>query len=785
MNEHHDKNNLEHNSNVEKKKINKKHLGGGTKDDNSSGFLNKLPSTFNFKKKLRRFKKFKLTPKLKKIIFISLALLLAIILVFGIARLYLTLNVLLGHDVLIDLRTNQDYFSVQNNEVVNIEFRTSVRTNPFCSAVCEYNFVDLSNGEIIDSGEYLINALIPKENKYEVSNSIGERSKLYRFEISCMSERTNLCRTTEESRARYLVVSVEYRLDDNQIFSKNQSKVLYNEFSEGLIESMYKTEGIKRNFNELSEYYVLSNRTTIFDRTLSELENTMNVFFSTWKSEQYEKLNDMMNENKNDFRHHFKLISEEFNSTKQRIELHNNMTSKLFEIRNITLSFDNLIMYNQSLKDNIINVSGLVNDSIVFFNERNSISTTNKNIENISLIAKELYSTANYYDFLNRINISESLNLFEEFLCESINCTYEYINMTNMSREFLCDKIYFSYINKSNHNITNIYLPDNCTGLNISLVNITPNKIDFIDVFSNELIIDINDDFFMDFGFSKELPRNEEMCCVLGNCQPCCYSKDCTGNPIIFIHGHAIDHRTPPDYSMDAFTRLQVKLETEDILNFGRISLYNYFELPENIWGRFGWPISLKISYYYDIYTEDESSIIVPTKNENLETYAVRLKEIIDSVLYKTNSSQAVLFAHSMGGLVTRRYMQIFGTDNVEKVMLLGTPNHGTVGIISDLCPLFGERLECRDLRQGSLFLNKLNSGPFPDISLYNVVAIGCEMREGDGDGVVIKDSAWLDGAQNFIVEGECETGRTFHTEFIKDVQNSEFFEIVRDFLMN
>ncbi len=103
---------------------------------------------------------------------------------------------------------------------------------------------------------------------------------------------------------------------------------------------------------------------------------------------------------------------------------------------------------------------------------------------------------------------------------------------------------------------------------------------------------------------------------------------------------------------MDSLSRLQIKLENENIANMGRISLYNYFELPENIWGKFRKPVSLKISYYHDIYKEEESSVIIPTKNENLDTYAIRIKDTIDSVLYKTNSTKVTIIAHSMGGLV-------------------------------------------------------------------------------------------------------------------------------------
>ncbi|MFP4656731.1 MAG: lipase family alpha/beta hydrolase, partial [Candidatus Woesearchaeota archaeon] len=188
------------------------------------------------------------------------------------------------------------------------------------------------------------------------------------------------------------------------------------------------------------------------------------------------------------------------------------------------------------------------------------------------------------------------------------------------------------------------------------------------------------------------------------------------------------------------------------------------------------------ISYYYDVYTDDDSSIIVPTKNDNLDTYAVRLDDIIDSVLRKSNAENVTVIAHSMGGLVIRRYMQIFGTGKVDRVLTSGTPHHGITDWVSTFCPLFGERLECRDMREGSLFLNKLNTEPLPDIPFHNVVATGCTLDGKDSDGVVLKESAMLEDAENIVIEGDCQGSELLHSTFVRDLHPG-YVDAVKDFL--
>ncbi|MCK5107927.1 MAG: alpha/beta fold hydrolase, partial [Nanoarchaeota archaeon] len=186
-----------------------------------------------------------------------------------------------------------------------------------------------------------------------------------------------------------------------------------------------------------------------------------------------------------------------------------------------------------------------------------------------------------------------------------------------------------------------------------------------------------------------------ERCCILGECYDCCEDDECYSNennyPVILVHGHAFNKGVSAEYSLDAFNILQDTLESDGYLSAGSINLYaEQEESYYGKWSKIPLPLTIKVSYYYDILQEEGNYQIIQTKSENIETYSLRLKEIIDIVKSKTRRDKVVIVAHSMGGLVVRRYLQIFGEDNVEKIVFVGSPHNGITGDIESLCPLLG-----------------------------------------------------------------------------------------------
>jgi hypothetical protein len=171
----------------------------------------------------------------------------------------------------------------------------------------------------------------------------------------------------------------------------------------------------------------------------------------------------------------------------------------------------------------------------------------------------------------------------------------------------------------------------------------------------------------------------------------------------------------------------------------------------------------------------------VQIKSENLDTYSIRLKEIIENVKYETQSPKVIIIAHSMGGLVARRYIQIFGNESVDNLILINTPNLGITGKITQYCSIFGAAPECRDMDSESLFINKLNNEKSDSIKTANIVSEGCPMDLGDGDGIVLKNYAILNytSIPNFFINGSCPGIDVLHNSVLDTGKYPQLFEII------
>ncbi|MDP3989921.1 MAG: alpha/beta hydrolase [archaeon] len=266
-------------------------------------------------------------------------------------------------------------------------------------------------------------------------------------------------------------------------------------------------------------------------------------------------------------------------------------------------------------------------------------------------------------------------------------------------------------------------------------------------------------------------PEPPAQCCIDKICQPCCTEKSCRENasfyPVIFIHGHAFNKDASFEYSLDAFNGIQQKLELDGYLNAGAVSLYTKKDLPLGEFGLFNVPLSMKASYYVDLFQTPENYITVQTKSENIDVYALRLKEILDTVKYQTGRPKVIIVAHSMGGLVTRRYMQIFGSENVAKLITIGTPHQGIQGSVASYCDIIGEQRECNDMNADSVFMNKLTNGELPSIPIVTIIGVGCDMDGEQGDGIVTESRAQLTGAKKYVITGTCNTFTPLHTEML------------------
>lgn len=422
-----------------------------------------------------------------------------------------------------------------------------------------------------------------------------------------------------------------------------------------------------------------------------------------------------------------------------------------------------------------INIYDLNKTCIDINDLRNSIIEINESI-NSSFLNQSYPNTKDFWD-----NISAKLqniknNIISEYL---INLPENKTN-AKIIKELLIEKPIIETEDYSKYNLTPALVSElaNQMPKSCDIVNISLNKIKDINITK----ITISQIIPITLTISFEEPQSS--CCVFGKCENCCTTEECKNEnfPIVFLHGHSVNKAVSAEYSLEGFNQIQEQLEKDGCLNAGAITLYTKLDSPEGLWGLPNIPLTIRASYYFDVFKQPENYIIVQAKSENIDTYSIRLKELIGTIKHKTGKTKVNIMAFSMGGLVARRYIQIFGADNVNKLILIGTPNKGTVGRIRDICPLTGEKLECRDMDANSLFMNKLNSAALPKIPIYNIVGTGCIMEGGMGDGAVLEEKALLEGADNYIINGTC---RSALYPLHLDLRNLNLYPEVYDIIKN
>lgn len=126
----------------------------------------------------------------------------------------------------------------------------------------------------------------------------------------------------------------------------------------------------------------------------------------------------------------------------------------------------------------------------------------------------------------------------------------------------------------------------------------------------------------------------------------------------------------------------------------------------------------------------------------SIEDFASLVARRVDEILAETGQEKVVLIGHSMGGLVSRCYVQRHGgAGKVRKIITLGTPHLGTYSAKKGL----GE--DARQMVPGNPWITGLNSetmAPVPITSIYSF-----------HDNIIFpQDYSVLDGATNMGLAG-------------------------------
>lgn len=640
--------------------------------------------------------------RLKKILsnkplVITLFILLAVTIILISVQLSLYVNFTLRNDVLVELSSDKENIFFADEADYDITFKTDLAMNPFCSAECEYEFFDVSDGKIIDKGSFNTTTIISKLKTYTLENNnlIEGSQELKRFEVSCRSKKTLLCFTSEQESKRAILITVNYILDGEDKIFQNDSKNEIINIKEILYFSEGKFNETLLNINSVNNLFstedLLERMETLSD-TSKKINTSVEILKNLWLDQNFDLLRDELPETKNQ--------TENFRNETEELRL--DIISDISDYNNLSGNFSNSRMTLEQISQ------GIMTD----------------------VICEQLKQV-----------ISDYNNAFDNFR-----------DTADLQNKKIITEGIVSEVN----NLYNEYLMNNEGVLCFLNETINPTIIEKINIFSIAFP-----------PITLSLTARDSVCCLHGKCEKCC-DESCSDEnyPVIFLHGQSINEAISTGYSFDTFSKIKTRLNKEGYIDAGAIVLGASTE--KGLWGKTNSTMIMTGSYFFDTYKTETGEKTVSSNQEGIDTYAIRLKNLIELVKYKTNKDKVILAAHSMGGVVVRRYVQVFGGENIEKAILVTVPNHGIEGKIRDYCAVIGPEISCRELDENSFFMNQLNKGSTEKIPIYNFIGIGCDMGDETGEGFVKNSSQYLDYATNYYFEGTCnELNFEFFHEFI------------------
>ena len=149
----------------------------------------------------------------------------------------------------------------------------------------------------------------------------------------------------------------------------------------------------------------------------------------------------------------------------------------------------------------------------------------------------------------------------------------------------------------------------------------------------------------------------------------------------------------------------------------------------------------------------------------DLMASAAVLGDAASAVMRRTGAGSVDVIGYSAGGIVARLWLANGGAALTRRVILLGTPNHGTtLADLADTVGLDSCPTACRQLTTSSDLLARLNS--------RDVLPVGptfVSIWTTQDQTVTPPDSARLDGAVNFAVQTVCADAQVAHSDLPRD----------------
>lgn len=729
---------------------------------------------------------------------IILGIIFVLILFFFGAKIWLYLNLALGNDIIVGLQADKENFQLLHGEEEKVAFTAKVTTNPFCTAICNYQFKDISKNLTLEEDQFTLRPTNPLKREYLLqAKEWGSGLYLYRFDLDCHSQSTFFCHTTEEPATRSVLITLSYDLAAEEkelqlsllekltvsakkldLLPQQISLAKDREWSDKLSSHQKKLTNLKREWSK-SDLDYLSEEIVLFEEEVNNFEKGWGVVWDEFV-EQSRQYNQMINklvlikdnlQSLQDSPHlslvwveEVKNLSREFNS----IANSNNLLGLQGET--LTLENNSNLLLARELLPFLVEINhdkeilcGLGN-CLKYYSIEELAELTNftiagvcQEVKNLRTAALEFNDSLTSPDYPETLEFWNSVNLKIKNLKQ--NLTNHYFqdlpqNKTNslILSGILSVKELSATEEYPTYNLTSALTQQFLLQLSEECLLFLAKKINLTNVTFTPINLEIKTN--VTFILAEPTPQ----CPIFGKPQACCFDCREKNYPIVFLHGHALSKDVSAEYSLEGFNEIQKRLEEDGYLNAGTITLYTAKDSPAGLLGEIPAPLTFRGSYYFDVFKQPENYVLVETKSENIDTYAIRLKDLLETIEYKTGKKKVVLMGFSMGGVVARRYLQLFGPEKVDRLIMIGTPNKGTVGTIAEVCPLTGAELECRDLRSDSLLMNKLNTGTSPKIPVFNIVGTGCNMEGKQGDGAVLEENAKLDWATNFVIKGKCRS---------------------------
>lgn len=667
---------------------------------------------------------------------------------------------IVSDEVFLTVSPAHQSYTLRHGESVNAQFTTDVRTRKACHATCSYTFTSVSTGNVLDVGnlkdrvEYTLTASSP-----------GYGQDVYYFQVSCVSKTSLFC-TEAQNATRRSVVTVNYSPTEEELAIMNDTKNVW----------LYDLQDINMATSLLSRIQeqpidvqqLLKQKNTL----LTQINATVADLFVLQRKWDKANVEELIPLTRTTHANHAEQLLINYTT---EIKNYNNLLNRIIALKNKTAFFAhyNLLFEEPSTWLRNYNSAILALNAGLYKTLPASITT----LENNSFLVNKTYMTryetdvalANFFCNCTQQNYSDSPVEYANQICSSIpeykppknitvNDTLHFLRQYPFARaKTLIAKL--QELNLSNP-VSDLgvgrrleLLGLDCIGesYNASLLA-TP--LDTPVANSDDLIL--------------SLPPHTTSCCAYGKCTAC---GESTWYPLVLVHGHSFSLSSDALSSTEVFTPLeQWLLNTHKYLSAGTMAFNDDLQLAPGDLGKTPLTVIFKPSYYLETVGDD----IVQSKEASIDTYALRLKESIDHIKDVTGKDKVNIVAHSMGGLVVRRYIQVFGDDSLNSTTLIGTPNKGIVGRVADVCDFFGSSVECQEMQEGSIFLNKLNTATY-DVTL--IIGRGCDMQGVDGDGVVRVTHALLGDIPAEYMFGNCTTTEFFHNWMVNPYKNPDILE--------